>query len=484
MGSVVLTASRNMLTRVTWILVLLWKSEQIVPHSDIKQPDLTALDLQESHVDLQTAKVSFENMTLIIKSTDDQLMTAKLVKEDDCIFTGYMVGCPESTVVVTGCPGEARSVQIQSHMFGDMAFTTEDGVVKSVVLNTKLKRNKRNTGCVCNGWLDTFGHDNCKQDNWCYVDEDTGCENMDAYYGGKWKSTTPCSNSSPPTDLLYLASTMIVELPSFTPFTSCPVDSYPGTVSWAVTAVLDNRLKVCGGYDDADDSQSACYSLTESTYRQTGGRWLPEPGMLEKRAYAASSYWPGHGLLVTGGRNGYVTLSSTEYLSTSSAHGQWTPGPDLPEGIAGHCQVTAGPDVIITGGFVGNSMLDSAYKLSTDGSSWIQLPSLATARYAHACVVHQDYLYVMGGYGGYSIRVEKMKLTSLTKWEAGPGLDTAFQHGQAIVYQDTIFLVYEEGKVVKLNTEDKWEVVTDLGRSIGSRPVFPAPVVTPGAIGC
>merc|ERR1712086_542397 len=148
MGSVVLTASRNMLTRVTWILVLLWKSEQIVPHSDLKQPDLTALDLKESHVDLQTAKVSLENMTLIIKSTDDQLMTAKLVKEDDCIFTGYMVGYPESTVVVTGCPGEAHSVQIQSHVFGDMAFTTEDGVVKSVVLNTKLKRNKRNTGDI------------------------------------------------------------------------------------------------------------------------------------------------------------------------------------------------------------------------------------------------------------------------------------------------------------------------------------------------
>merc|ERR1712086_864301 len=324
MGSVVLTASRNMLTRVTWILVLLWKSEQIVPHSDLKQSDLTTLDLQESHVDLQTAKVSLENMTLIIKSTDDQLMTAKLVKEDDCIFTGYMVGCPESTVVVTGCPGEARSVQIQSHMFGDMAFTTEDGVVKSVVLNTKLKRNKRNTGCVCNGWLDTFGHGNCKQDNWCYVDEEAGCENMEAYYGGKWKSTTPCSNSSPPTDLLYLDSTMIVELPSFTPFTSCPVDSYPVPVTEAVTAVLNNRLLVCGGsveddqsapYDDygglllpATVYQSACYSLTDRS-------WTEEAGMLEKREGAASSIWPGHGLLVTGGRSDNGLLSSTEYLS-------------------------------------------------------------------------------------------------------------------------------------------------------------------------
>jgi len=196
-----------MLTTVTWILVLLWKSEQIMPHSILKQPDLTALDLKESHVDLQTAKVSLENMTLIIKSTDDQLMTAKLVKEDDCIFTGYMVGCPESTVVVTGCPGEAQSVQIQSHVFGDMAFTTEDGVVKSVVLNNELKRNKRNTasGCVCNDVLDYLYNVNCKKDNWCYVAEDAGCENMEILEEGSygaaeqlWRSTTPCSNSSPP----------------------------------------------------------------------------------------------------------------------------------------------------------------------------------------------------------------------------------------------------------------------------------------------
>merc|ERR1712106_557495 len=217
-----------------------------------------------------------------------------------------------------------------------MAFTTEDGVVKSVVLNTKLKRNKRNTGCVCTGWLDSFGHGNCKQDNWCYVDEDAGCENMDAYYGGKWKSTTPCSNSSPPTDLLYLDSTMIVELPSFTPFTSCPVDSHPEPVISAVTAVLNNRLLVCGGSSSA--YQSACYSLT-------GSSWTQEPGMLKKRRDAASSIWPGHGLLVTGGYTGHdFELSSTEYLSTSS--GQWTPGPVLPLGMYSHCQVTAGPDVI------------------------------------------------------------------------------------------------------------------------------------------
>jgi len=246
----------------------------------------------------------------------------------------------------------------------------------------------------------------------------------------------------------------------------------------AVTGVLNTGLLVCGGFDDAAyDYQSACYSLT-------GGSWKKEPSMLEGRSNAASSIWPGQGLLVTGGSNWGPRLSSTEYLSTSS--GQWTSGPALPVEMSDHCQVTVGPDVIITGGRNSYVNLAGAYKLSTDGS-WTTLPSLTTARSSHACVVHQGYLVVIGGHETTATRtVEKIKLTSLTKWEAGPGLDTYLYHGQAIVYQDTIFVVNkDDGKVVKLNTEgDNWEAVTDLGRNIGQRPVFPAPIVTPGAIGC
>merc|ERR1712106_43173 len=293
-------------------------------------------------------------------------------------------------------------------------------------------------------------------------------------------------------DLLYLDSTMIVELPSFTPSTSCRVESHPVPVTQAVTAVLNNVLHVCGGYAD-DGYQSACSSLT-------GGRWTVEPSMLEKRWQAASSIWPGHGLLVTGGSSklGRVTLfgfggsyakqlSSTEYLSES---GQWTPGPVLPVVMEGHCQVTADSDVIVTGGLGNGRIKASAYKLSTDRTGWTTLPSMTAPRQGHACVVYEGYLYAIGGasnkWGAAGTTVEKMELNTLTAWEAGPGLDTRFDGGQAIVYQVTIFLVYRDGKVMKLNTDgtDKWEEVADLGRTIGGRPVFPAPIVTPGAIGC
>merc|ERR1712129_668224 len=46
--------ARNMLTTVTLILVLLWKSEQIMPYSIPKQPDLTVLDLKGTECGLGT----------------------------------------------------------------------------------------------------------------------------------------------------------------------------------------------------------------------------------------------------------------------------------------------------------------------------------------------------------------------------------------------------------------------------------------------
>ena len=65
--------------------------------------------------------------------------------------------------------------------------------------------NSKLSGCVCNGVLDYLYNVNCKKDNYCYVAGDAGCENMErgsvGAAGQTWKSTTPCSNSSPPDDL-------------------------------------------------------------------------------------------------------------------------------------------------------------------------------------------------------------------------------------------------------------------------------------------
>ena len=65
--------------------------------------------------------------------------------------------------------------------------------------------------------------------------------------------------------------------------------------------------------------------------------------MMEKRRGAATSL-TSQGMMVSGGYNG-AYLSSTEYYDG----GQWARGPEMPVEMAGHCQVTVGQTVIVTG---------------------------------------------------------------------------------------------------------------------------------------
>ena len=54
-----------------------------------------------------------------------------------------------------------------------------------------------------------------------------------------------------PSDLLYLGDSNIVELPSFSPVTSCSVKPHPVSgLRYAVTGIVDGEIMVCGGQCD------------------------------------------------------------------------------------------------------------------------------------------------------------------------------------------------------------------------------------------
>ena len=97
--------------------------------------------------------------------------------------------------------------------------------------------------------------------------------------------------------------------------------------------------------------------MTSGTNTETGrgtvecdvlkdGEWGEMPTMKKPRASAASSM-TSKGMWVSAGRNTFSIedLRSTEFLSD----GKWELGPDLPQKLYGHCQVTAGDDVYIFG---------------------------------------------------------------------------------------------------------------------------------------
>ena len=133
---------------------------------------------------------------------------------------------------------------------------------------------------------------------------------------------------------------------------------------------------------------------------------------------------------------------------------------------------------IFIGGYNG-ATLASVYKL--EYGEWKQLPDMNHARYAHSCVLVDGQLFVIGGYGAEK-SVEVMDVSSGT-WRDGPSLDVNHIWGQAVVHDSVLYVLYRDGKVVKLTDGKKWKDVASI-ESIGTRPVNPPPLVTAGMLGC
>merc|ERR1712179_503773 len=221
--------------------------------------------------------------------------------------------------------------------------------------------------------------------------------------------------------VLYLNHNAIVQLPSFTPLPNCRVPEstggvYEGYLVETVAAVIGGNLTACGGVFLLEYTRiSKCFTLHN-------GAWVSHitPNMLNRRSYGAAS-WTKKGLFVTGGYNGGNNWHAyTEYLTEE---GEWVYGPDLPDRMGGHCQLTVGSDVYILGGQNSNiSGLPSVYKLSEDSAAWSPVANMEHGRYLHSCALHDDYIYVMGG---------RNTETSAER----------FIQGQALSFQSILYLV-------------------------------------------
>eukprot|EP00092_Neocalanus_flemingeri_P004950 GFUD01005323.1.p1 GENE.GFUD01005323.1~~GFUD01005323.1.p1 ORF type:complete len:601 (+),score=163.41 GFUD01005323.1:149-1951(+) len=281
-------------------------------------------------------------------------------------------------------------------------------------------------------------------------------------------------------DLLFLAD-RTVQLPNFLTGTSCSLPPYPLTGTkenrtgldfrYAVTGIVSGEVMTCGGHDEDDAYRTSCYSLQ-------AGVWTKQPSMQEYRSAAGVSSTPA-GLLVTGGYSGAM-LSSAEYFSS----GQWLTGPALPVGLVAHCQVTAASGVIVTGGQAHGSLSLASVYILQDGV-WRSLPPMQQSRRYHSCEVWRGELVVMGGENSAADKSMEIFNFSSQQWRRGPTLSSRFSFGQAVVFRDTLFVLYRGGSVYKLDTEDQsWQNIgTQIG-NIGFRPVFPALLVTPAMMGC
>ena len=104
-------------------------------------------------------------------------------------------------------------------------------------------------------------------------------------------------------------------------------------------------------------------------------------------------------------------------------------------------------------------------------------------RSSHSCTLYRGEVVVMGGHGLASTEI--LNLSSL-EWREGPALPSTVSCGLSTLYQDTLYLVNGDGKVMSLSGDgtDQWKVIHNLGNLGTDRQVFPPPLVSSDIIGC
>ena len=110
-------------------------------------------------------------------------------------------------------------------------------------------------------------------------------------------------------------------------------------------------------------------------------------------------------------------------------------------------------------------------------TGWTRKASLYLTRYAHACAVEGNFLYIIGGqHQGDFIR--STEILDLETWtlQSGPEMPLGTYNGQALAYNGSIYSLFRNGKVFRLDEND-WTKVISID-SVGFRPVYPAPVVS------
>ena len=192
-------------------------------------------------------------------------------------------------------------------------------------------------------------------------------------------------------------------------------------------------------------------------------------------------------MLITGGQYYSDILPSLIY---SPGEG-WRELPAIPVKTFFHCQVTKGDTTYIIGGNIYYGMTGDSYRSVNQGGEWEKIAPMQTPRGHHACVVWEDKIVVIGGYGGPSWK-ESGLLSSVesydpatNEWTTMTPLPALIMSMQAVVYKDTLYALSGDYKNEERTTrnnlvyqlkpgDDQWSVVPDVSLNVRKRGVFPA----------
>merc|ERR1712142_181806 len=153
----------------------------------------------------------------------------------------------------------------------------------------------------------------------------------------------------------------------------------------------------------------------------------------------------------------WVTGGSSEESSTEIWDGEnWKSSINLPKRLIGHCMVKINSShVFITGGQDNDGPNRASYIYN--GVEFIQVANINGHRFGPACCLHDDHIFVFGGYVDFSTS-EVFSLKTST-WSEGP--KDVFGNGLSEVSINGITYIIGDEAIYRLSTtgEDSWEVV-------------------------
>ncbi len=158
-------------------------------------------------------------------------------------------------------------------------------------------------------------------------------------------------------------------------------------------------------------------------------------------------------LYVLGGVTDRTTFHGDGYMATIAADGSlgtWEETTALPEGIGGHSVLLAGDKVIVLGGRGSDIQNRADVRIGTlqdDGhiAGWDAGPSLPDARFHQAAVLHDGFVYVLGGLMPAAatdaiVRASIDEAGQIGDWESAGAMPGPRSHHAALVRNGWLYV--------------------------------------------
>jgi hypothetical protein len=182
------------------------------------------------------------------------------------------------------------------------------------------------------------------------------------------------------------------------------------------SAVYNGFLYVFGGSDGTSSSTPSPVLYAPINANGTIGAWNNTTTMTSKRVYFDVRIYQGYAFAVGGYDGGSIEYNTTSYakFNADGTIGQWTDGTSFTTGRDSQGTEIYNGYIYITGGWNGTTkygdvqyaQLSYGPPASTVGNlrAWQSATPTTSTIYGQSSVVYNDYVYIIGGFGGGAYR--------------------------------------------------------------------------------